>query len=57
MREVPYANSRNFDPGDAVRFYALRLRDAGMIKSSPNKILADGADWRFWNELKRELKS
>ena len=34
-----------------------RLRDAGMIKSSPNKILADGADWRFWNELKRELKA
>jgi hypothetical protein len=27
-----------------------------MIKSSPNKILADGADWHFWNELKRELK-
>jgi NitT/TauT family transport system substrate-binding protein len=40
-----------------VRFYALRLREAGMIKSSPNKILADGTDWRFWNELKRELKS
>jgi NitT/TauT family transport system substrate-binding protein len=46
----------NYDPEDAVRFYALRLRDAGMIKSSPNKILADGADWRFWHELKRELK-
>jgi NitT/TauT family transport system substrate-binding protein len=56
MREIPYANWRNFDPEDAVRFYALRLRDAGMIKSSPNKILADGTDWRFWNELKRELK-
>jgi NitT/TauT family transport system substrate-binding protein len=57
MREVPYAKWRNYDPEDAVRFYALRLRDAGMIKSSPNKILADGADWRFWNELKRELKA
>ena len=56
MREIPYAKWRNYDPEDAVRFYALRLRDAGMIKSSPNKILADGADWRFWNELKRELK-
>jgi NitT/TauT family transport system substrate-binding protein len=44
-------------PEDAIRFYALRLRDAGMIKSSANKILADGTDWRFWNELKRELKS
>jgi len=57
MREVPYAKWRNYDPEDAIRFYALRLRDAGMIKSSPNKILADGADWRFWNELKRELKA
>jgi NitT/TauT family transport system substrate-binding protein len=57
MREVPYAKWRNYDPEDAVRFYALRLHDAGMIKSSPNKILADGADWRFWNELKRELKA
>jgi NitT/TauT family transport system substrate-binding protein len=56
MREIPYAKWRNYDPEDAVRFYALRLRDAGMIKSSPSKILADGADWRFWNELKRELK-
>jgi NitT/TauT family transport system substrate-binding protein len=44
MREIPYANWRNFDPGDTLRFYALRLRDAGMIKSSPNKILADGTD-------------
>ena len=56
MREIPYAKWRNYDPEDAVRFYALRLRDARMIKSSPNKILADGTDWRFWNELKRELK-
>jgi NitT/TauT family transport system substrate-binding protein len=33
------------------------LREAGMIKSTPNKIIADAADWRFLNELKRELKS
>ena len=35
----------------------LRLREAGMIKSSPQKILAENTDWRFFNELKRELKS
>ena len=35
---------------------ALRLHEAGMIKSSPQKIIADGADWRFLDELKRELK-
>jgi NitT/TauT family transport system substrate-binding protein len=38
-------------------FYALRLHEVGMIKSSPNTLLADGADWRFPNELKRELKA
>ena len=38
------------------RFYALRLREVGMIKSAPNKLIAAGADWRFLNELKRELK-
>ena len=42
---------------DTVRFYALRLREAGMIKSSPQKILAEGADWRFVDELKREMKT
>jgi NitT/TauT family transport system substrate-binding protein len=57
IREIPYAKWRNYDPEDAIRFYALRLHDAGMIKSSPNKIIADGTDWRFWNELKRELKA
>jgi NitT/TauT family transport system substrate-binding protein len=35
----------------------LRLREAGMIKSTPNKLIADATDWRFLNELKRELKS
>ena len=29
---------------------------AGMIKSSPQKSIAQGTDWRFLNELKRELK-
>jgi NitT/TauT family transport system substrate-binding protein len=26
-----------------------------MLKSSPTKIVADGADWRFLNEVRREL--
>jgi NitT/TauT family transport system substrate-binding protein len=57
MREIPYAQWRNYDPEDTIRFYSLRLREAGMIKSAPNKIIAQGTDWRFFNELKRELKS
>ena len=40
-----------------MRFYALRLHEIGMIKSSPQKIIANSTDWRFLNELKRELKA
>ena len=29
---------------------------AGLIKSGPQKIIAQGTDWRFINELKKELK-
>jgi NitT/TauT family transport system substrate-binding protein len=56
MKEVVYGKWREYDPEDAVRFYALRLYEGGMIKSNPQKILAQGTDWRFLNELKRELK-
>jgi NitT/TauT family transport system substrate-binding protein len=56
LKEVPYNKWREYDPEDTVRFYALRLREAGLIKANPNKIIADGADWRILNELKRELK-
>jgi len=56
MKDLPYARWREYDPEDTVRFYALRLHEVGMIKSSPQKIIAQGTDWRFLNELKKELK-
>ena len=56
MKEVPYGTWREYNPEDTVRFYALRLHEAGMIKSSPEKLIAQGTDWRFLNELKKELK-
>ena len=56
MKEIPYNRWREYDPEDTVRFYSLRLREVGMLKSNPQKILADGTDWRFLNELKKELK-
>src|SRR5215813_6968816 len=56
LKEIPYARWREYDPEDTIRYYALRLREIGMIKASPNKIIADGADWRFLNELRREMK-
>jgi NitT/TauT family transport system substrate-binding protein len=57
LKEIPYAKWRNYAAEDTMRFYALRLREAGMIKSNPSKIVADGTDLRSFNELKRELKS
>jgi NitT/TauT family transport system substrate-binding protein len=57
IKSLPYGRWREFDPEDTVRFYSLRLREVGMISSSPQKIVAQGADWRFWRELKKELKA
>jgi NitT/TauT family transport system substrate-binding protein len=56
MKELPYGKWREYDPEDTVRFYALRLHEAGMIKSTPQKIITQGTDWRFLNTLKKELK-
>jgi NitT/TauT family transport system substrate-binding protein len=56
MQEIPYNRWREYDPEDTVRFYALRLHEAGMIKSSPQKIITQGTDWRFFNELKKAMK-
>ncbi|HZZ22556.1 MAG TPA: ABC transporter substrate-binding protein [Roseiarcus sp.] len=55
LSDVPYGRWREYDPEDTIRFYALRLREAGMIKSSPDQIIADGTDWRFLREVRREL--
>jgi NitT/TauT family transport system substrate-binding protein len=57
LTEVPYDRWRDYDPEDTMRFYALRLREVGLIKSSPQKIIAEGTDWRLFDELKRELKA
>jgi NitT/TauT family transport system substrate-binding protein len=56
MQDIPYNRWREYDPEDTVRFYALRLHEAGIIKSTPQRIIAQGTDWRFFNELKKELK-
>jgi NitT/TauT family transport system substrate-binding protein len=57
LSELPYDKGREYDAEDTLRFYALRLHEAGLIKVNPNKIIADNTDWRFFNELKRELKA
>jgi len=56
MSDVPFGRWSEYDPADTMRFYALRLHEAKMIKSSPQKILSQGVDWRFLSEVKKELK-
>lgn len=56
LRDVPYDKWREYDTEDTLRYYALRLHELRFIKSTPQKIIAAGTDWRFLNELKRELK-
>jgi NitT/TauT family transport system substrate-binding protein len=57
LSEVPYDKWRDYDAEDTIRFFALRMREVGFIKESPQKIIADGTDWRFLDEVKRELKA
>ena len=56
MKMIPYNVWREFDPEDTLRFYSLRLNEAGIIKSIPDEIIARGTDWRLLEELKQELK-
>jgi NitT/TauT family transport system substrate-binding protein len=54
--DLPYDKWREYDAEDTLRFFALRLHEVDMVQAGPNRIIAEGADWRFLNELKRELK-
>jgi NitT/TauT family transport system substrate-binding protein len=55
--ELPYDKWREFDPEDTIRFYGLKFHEVGAIRSSPNELINNGTDWRFLNNLKRELKT
>ena len=57
LRKLPYQRWRDSNPEDTMRFHALHLREAGMIKSDPNRLVSRGTDWSFLNELKKELKA
>jgi NitT/TauT family transport system substrate-binding protein len=57
LKSLPYKRWREADPEDTLRFHALRLHEVGMIKSAPQKLITQHADWRFLTELKKELKA
>lgn len=57
IKSLSYARWRTDNPEDSLRFHGLRLHEVGLIKTNPTKLIAKGTDWRFLNELKRELKA
>lgn len=57
IESLPYNRWRESNPADTVRFYALRLHEVGLIKSTPDDLVAKGTDLRYLDELKRELKA
>jgi hypothetical protein len=57
-----YVQKRSLSKGSAVPLgpWGRAFRDrapAGTIKSDPKAIIAERTDWRFLDELKRELKA
>lgn len=57
VKSLPYNRWRTDDPENTLRFYALRLHEVGMINTPPQTLIARSTDWRFLNELKKELKA
>jgi NitT/TauT family transport system substrate-binding protein len=57
LKSLSYTRWRDTHPEDTIRFHALRLHEVGMIKSTPQKLITQGTDWRFLTELKKELKA
>jgi NitT/TauT family transport system substrate-binding protein len=55
LDDVSYRAWRGYDAEDAVRFWALRERELGLITSPPDQIIATGTDWRFLKEVRKEL--
>ena len=55
LKDTNYGLWRDYDPEDSVRFFALRLHEFGMIKKTPDEIISGYTDWRFLQEIKREL--
>ena len=57
MKSLSYNQWRTYDPNDSLRFFGVRLHESGLIKTGPQKLITQGTDWRFLNELKKELKA
>jgi NitT/TauT family transport system substrate-binding protein len=47
---------RDIDPEETLRFFALRLADANLVKSTSQQIIAQGSDFAYMRQLRSELK-
>lgn len=46
---------RELDPEETLRFFALRLGDVKVCKSTPQQIIANGSDFGFMRQMRKEL--
>ena len=46
---------RERDPENTMRFFALKLADVKLIKSTPQQIIAQGSDFAYMRQLRKEL--
>jgi hypothetical protein len=53
---MPSYDWRELDPGENLRFFALRLGDVKLIMSTPQQIIPQGSDVAFMWQLQKELK-
>jgi NitT/TauT family transport system substrate-binding protein len=48
-------NWRDVEPTETLRFFALRLAEAKVITSTPQKIIDSGTDFAFFRQLQSQL--
>jgi len=46
---------RELDPEETLRFFALRLAESKLIKSTPQQLIAQGTDLAYMRQLRKEL--
>jgi NitT/TauT family transport system substrate-binding protein len=57
IKSVSYDRWHTDDVEDSLRFFGRHLHAARMIESNPLKLIAQGTDWSFLNELEREINA
>jgi len=55
VMHMSYGSWRDYNPEDTVRFYALRLKEAGLVNGTPEALVTRATDWRYLEQIKQEL--